>query len=396
MDEATVDALLGNEGRELLALISARAKTSSDLALGTELRKQYSPELVAAAMNQHHLRVKATAKFGELAQKMWFTPDALEQSTRLSVAKHRAARLIALNVTNIVDLGCGIGGDLIACAHAGIKVRGIDLDPVRVRLANANLDALGLTGKVTVGDALTTEVGTNEVAFIDPARRDQRGRIFSLKGLQPPWDLVTNLLTGQSIAKVMPGIAHTDIPNGVEAEWVSDHGALVEASLWGAGFGSTARHRATVLPSKATLINRDAIAQISPAEDFLVEPDDAVIRAGLVAELAEDIDGHLLDPKIAWITTNKEPTPEHGHLGTWFRIIDEVPFHSKALKAELQARDIGTLTVKKRGVDIVPEKLIAQLKLKGSQTGTLIMTRVDNVGTAFLVDPLPHLRHSSR
>lgn len=393
MDEDTTAALLSADGRALLDTIAELEPLLSELALGTRLRRNHSPELVAAAMSQHALRRKAQAKFGEAAAFMWFTRDALEQSTRMSVAQHRARRLNDLGVTSIVDLGCGIGGDLIACAQAGLTVRGVDLDPVRVQLARANLEALSLPGTVELGDALATELGPEEVAFVDPARRDGRGRVFSLDGLQPSWDFVSELLQGRAVAKVMPGIAHADIPASVEAEWVSDGGALVEASLWGAGFGSAIQRRATVLPSGTTLTSRDTAATSGPAQHFLIEPDDAVIRAGLVAEFAQDIDGHLLDPKIAWVTSNTEPDGDSGYLGAWFRVIAPLPFHTKALKAELQARGIGTLTVKKRGVDVVPEKLIAQLKLKGSTTGTIVMTRVDDAGATFLVEPLPHQRH---
>ncbi|MGZ5369427.1 MAG: THUMP-like domain-containing protein [Aeromicrobium sp.] len=71
-----------------------------------------------------------------------------------------------------------------------------------------------------------------------------------------------------------------------------------------------------------------------------------------------------------------------------FRVIDELPFRQKPLKAALVALDIGTLTIKKRGVDVVPDVLIKRLKLKGSVTGTIVMTRVRNEGRAFLVEPL--------
>ncbi len=84
---------------------------------------------------------------------MYFTPDGLEQATRLSVATHRAARLDAFGATTVVDLGCGIGGDLVAFARAGLTAAGVDLDPVRVAVASANLAALGLPGAVQVADA---------------------------------------------------------------------------------------------------------------------------------------------------------------------------------------------------------------------------------------------------
>ncbi|WP_246119680.1 class I SAM-dependent methyltransferase [Aeromicrobium flavum] len=382
MDPQTFAALTAPAGQDLLARVSDAAPGESDLALGTRLRRDHPAELVAAAMTQHHLRRRAVAKFGSDAARMYFTPDALEQSTRATVAAHRAARLAGLGGTALVDLGCGIGGDLIASARAGLRVHGVEQDPVRAAIARANLAALGLEGTVEVGDATTIAPAPDEVAFVDPARRDGSGRTFRLDALVPSWDFVTGLLHGRAVAKVMPGIAHDAVPPGVQAEWVSDGGDLVEASLWGAGFDLPTHRRATVLPAAATLTGRDAEAATGPLLSHLVEPDDAVIRAGLVAELAGDLGGHLLDPHIAWITTD---SPAAEPFGRAFRVEAELPFREKQLRAALRERDIGTLTVKKRGIDIVPERLIARLKLSGSRTATVVLTRVAGEGRAFLV-----------
>ncbi|MBA4608078.1 SAM-dependent methyltransferase [Aeromicrobium sp. Marseille-Q0843] len=383
MDAHTFAELTAPAGQALLAEVARGAGSESDLALGTRLRRDHPAELVAAAVTQHHLRRRAVTKFGADAELLYFTPDALEQSTRAPVAAHRASRLAALGATRLVDLGCGIGGDLIAAARAGLEVRGVELDPVRAAIARANLAALGLAGTVEVGDATTTPIGADEVAFVDPARRDGAGRTFRLDALVPSWDFAIGLLEGRAVAKVMPGIAHDAVPPGVQAEWVSHGGDLVEASLWGAGFGQDPARRATVLPRGATLVGRGARAHVGDALSHLVEPDDAVIRAGLVAELAEDLGGHLLDPRIAWITTD---SPAATPLGRAFRVVEELPFREKQLRAALRERDIGTLTIKKRGVDVVPERLVARLKLTGTRTATVVLTRVADEARAFLVE----------
>ncbi|MGA8986579.1 THUMP-like domain-containing protein [Aeromicrobium sp.] len=384
MDLETFEQLLTPAGQLLLAEIAERAGVESDLALGTRLRKTYVPGLVAAAVTQNHLRGKAVAKFGDDAARMYFTHDALEQSTRRSVADHRAARLGTHGATAVVDLGCGIGGDLAALARAGLRARGVELDPVRAAIATANLGALELDGEVICGDVREAAIRPDEVAFVDPARRDGRGRTFSTAELQPPWDWVRHLLAGRAVAKLMPGLAHDVVPHGVEAEWVSDRGSLVEACLWGAPFASATR-RATVLPSGAELVATGEPAAVADVGPYLYEPDDAVIRAGLVSELAAKLGGWLPDPHIAYIASDGvHPTP----LARGFRIVDELPFREKPLKAALQVRRIGTLTIKKRGVDIVPEEVIRRLKLKGPNTATVVMTRVLGEGRAFLVDRL--------
>jgi SAM-dependent methyltransferase len=384
MDLATFERLLAPEGQELLSEVAARAGVESDLGLGTRLRKKHAPDLVAAAVTQNHLRGKAAAKFGADAPRLYFTHDALEQSTRMSVATHRASRLASSGATSVVDLGCGIGGDLVALARAGLAVRGVERDAVRAAVAAANLRALELDGEVLCADAQEVAVGDDEVAFVDPARRDARGRTFSTADLQPPWDWVCRLLAGRAVAKVMPGLAHDAVPDGVEAEWVSDGGDLVEACLWGVPFASTSR-RATVLPSGEGLVAQGGSPAVADVGAYLYEPDDAVIRAGLVGELAATIGGWLPDSHIAYVGSDRaEATP----LARGFRVVDELPFREKPLKAALQARDVGTLTIKKRGVDIVPEEVVRRMKLKGRQKALVIMTRVQGQGRAFLVERL--------
>lgn len=384
MDLATFEQLMTPAGQLLLDEVAERAGIESDLALGTRLRRTYAADLVATAVTQNHLRGKAVPKFGADAARMYFTHDALEQSTRMLVATHRAGRLASTGATEVVDLGCGIGGDLVALARAGLRVRGVELDPVRAAIASANLRALDLDGEVMCADARTVDIRADEVAFIDPARRDGRGRTFSTADLQPPWDWVRELLAGRAVAKLMPGLAHDAVPHGVEAEWVSDGGNLVEACLWGAPF-ATATRRATVLPSGAGLVSTGEPVAVADVGAYLYEPDDAVIRAGLVSELAATIGGWLPDPHIAYVASDAaHPTP----LARGFRIVDELPFREKPLKAALQVRRIGTLTVKKRGVDIVPEELIRRLKLKGPNTATIVMTRVLGDGRAYLVERL--------
>ena len=385
MDLGTFERLLSPAGQSLLAEITDRADTESDLALGTRLRKTHDVELVAAAVTQNHLRGKARSKFGDAAAGMYFTHDALEQSTRAIVSDHRAQRLVSCGAVAVVDLGCGIGGDLIAFARAGLRVRGVELDPVRASIARANLAALGLAGSVSCGDATAVGIADDEVAFADPARRDGKGRIFDPTNCVPPWDFVTALLAGHGVAKTMPGIAHRLIPADVEAEWISVDGSLVEACLWGKAFANT-RRRATLLPSGATLTEGSAgDSGIGGPGGYLYEPDDAVIRAGLVTAVAALVGGWLVDPRIAYVGSAAQVATPFARA---FRVIDEVPFREKQLKAALIARDVGTLTIKKRGVNIVPEALIRRLKLKGTVTATVVMTRVQGEGRAYLVEPL--------
>ncbi len=382
MDLATFEALLSPAGQDLIAEVAARAGVESDLALGTRLRIDHPVELVAAAVTQNHLRQRAEAKFGPSSASMYFTHDALEQATRTSVAQARATRLTAAGVTAVVDLGCGIGGDLVAFARAGLRVRGVERDPVRAAIARANLRALGLDGEVVEGDLADVQPRPDEVPFIDPARRDDTGRVFDPAAMTPSWAVVSQFLTGEAVVKTLPGFPHNLIPDGVEAQWVSDGGDLVETCLWGPGLASVSR-RATALPSGAELIGRGDRGDVGDVGGWLHEPDDAVIRAGLVGELATRMGGHLVDAHLAYVTTDEATSDP---LARSFRVVEEIPYREKPMRAALVAHDVGTLTIKKRGVDIVPEQLVRRLKLKGSEPGTVILARIKDGARAFLVE----------
>ena len=353
-------------------------------------RVEPDPERSAAALTQVQLRARAVAKFGDDAVRMYFTPDALEQATRPRVAAHRAARLVAADAGTVLDLGCGIGGDLVAFARAGLTAAGVDLDPVRVAVARANLEALGLPGAVRVADATTVAVGAFGAAFADPARRGARGRVFDAEGWTPPWSFVTGLLRGRAVVKVAPGIPHDLVPEGVEAEWVSERGEVKEAALWSPALATTAR--------RATVIGVGGLASMTSEDDpyadrprpvrgvggFLYEPDGAVIRAGLVTAVAAGVDGGLLDERIAYVTSDASyRTP----FATSYQVLEELPYREKPLRAALRARGIGSLTIKKRGVDVVPDQLRKRLALRGEETATLVLTRVEGHGTALLVRP---------
>ncbi len=387
MHIATLQALLSPGGRALLGLLEQEYDGGSALALSDRLRREHPAELVAAAMTQLDLRRRARDKFGADAGVMMFTPDALEQATRRRVARHRAGRLREHGVTSLLDLGCGIGGDLVAAARAGIAVVGVERDPLRAELARVNLTALGLAGEVVVGDVVDQDRGGFDAVFADPARRDATRRVFDPEAYSPSWSFVRELQTGASCVKVAPGIPHDLLDDAIEAEWVSDGGELKEAALW-SGRLAGVRRRATVLPAAVTMTEADdpGGAVVGGPQAFVYEPDPAVIRAGLVTAVAALVGGTLLDPRIAYVTgPRRVDTP----FARGYRVTDTLPFREKALRAALRERGIGVLTIKKRGVDITPELLRKRLALHGDATATIIVTRLSGKAAVLLVDPLP-------
>lgn len=381
-----VAALRSPVGSAVLAAIGGYDSADA-IRTASALRSAGHPAgLVSAALTQARLRQRARVKFGADAERMLFTPAGLEQATRAGVATYRAGRFAAAGMHRVADLCCGIGGDLIALARAGCDVRGVELDPVTAAVAGANAEEFEIADRaqISTADATGVETGCYDAVFVDPSRRAGARRIFNPDAYSPPWSFVSAVLSGDAGAKVAPGIPHERIPAGVEAEWISFGGNVKEAALWAGALRTTDR-RATLLPGGATLVGTGvAPPPVRPPARWLYEPDGAVIRAHLVAEVAAHTDGALLDPTIAYLTAQtRVPTA----FATAYEVTDVLPFSVKRLRARLRERDVGIVTVKKRGSPIEPETLRRQLRLSGSAAAVVVVTRVCGAPTMLICQP---------
>ena len=384
-----MDQLLTPAGHDLLAEVSASYDGANALTVSSRLRRRNSPANLAAAMTVVALRRKAAEKFGADAESMFFTSVGLEQATHHAVATHRAERAARSGARSVVELGCGVGADLIAFRRAGLRVTAVEVDELTARIAAVNMRALHLEADVRVGRAEIQDRSGVDLVYVDPARRSARGRIFHPASYSPPWTFVESLLGADTVVKTAPGLSHDLVPEGVEAEWVSLDGQLREATLWSGRAASVSR-RATVLwsatrlPSTVTDADDPGHADVRPVGRFVYEPDDAVIRAHLVTAVASQVGGWLVDQHIAYVSSHEL---RHSPLTRAYEVLDVLPFKEKALRAALRARDIGPLTIKKRGISVTPEVLRKRLGLTGQVAATIIVTRTPHAAVALLVHP---------
>lgn len=392
MDRQAFIKLLSPEGAKLLGELGPLNSRGDVLKLVSDLRKKgYDPDLIATALSQVKLRRLAQSKFGEFAEQMLFSQDGLEQASRLSVAAVHAGRFRQADIKSVADLGCGIGAESLAMASLELTVSAFEKDEVTAAIATYNLASFS---NVTVEHADVTEVDLAgfEGLFLDPARRDNRNRIFRPEDFSPSFDFVLSAAKLKpTIVKLGPGHPHNQIPAESEAVWVSVDGDLVELGLY---FGKVKRPdvlRAALLISKTgtheIVANSTATehAELGALGDYLYEPDNALIRSHLIGQFAETQNLNAISPEIAYLT-GKEPISSPWLKG--YQIIEEMPFDRKKLSAFLNKRDVGALQIKKRGADVVPEQLRKELNLKGSQPATIVITRVNNKHRVLLVEPL--------
>jgi len=394
MDASALSKLLSPEGWALLGVLPPYHPDAA-MAISERLRSEgFDGELVAAALTQSRLRAKAAEKFGDFAQGMLFTPEALEQATRLTVAAHHAQRYRRAGSQRVADLTCGIGGDSLAIAGMGIGVLAVEIDELTAALATVNLRHFE-NAEVRHGDGLAVDLRAEGVdaVFADPARRTRSGsRRHDPRAYAPPLEEVLAIRASVPAlgVKVGPGIPHSEVPEDAEAQWVSVDGTVVEAGLWFGDLASGGPGRSALVvrgEHASTLADDGARASTGPLESYLFEPDGAVIRAGLVGTVAQRIGGHLVDPTIAYVTASS-PASADPALATGYRVLDSMPFNLKRLRSYLRERGVGRVTIKKRGTAVTPESLRSQLSLKGEEAATLVLTRISGAQHVIVVEAL--------
>lgn len=375
-----VEYLRGAAGRAALAQLAARPLTDriADVAAARAIAGEHGAAVLETAM----LRRKAQAKLAH-ADNWLFTDPALQQATATPVAEHRARRLTGRDVH---DVTCSIGADLAVIARVAHRAIGSDLDPVRLAMARNNC---GPEPLLLRADALHP-VTRGTVIVADPARRDDTGRRhWRPAGLVPRLDLLAEVYAGRDLAvKCSPGLDFAAVDWADEAELVSLDGTVREACLWTRDLATPGvRRRATVLSQRTqrdgaqwTITDAESDdAPVLPIGAWIVDPDGAVVRAGLVRHYAARHGLGQLDPHIAYLTGDEPPQGIRA-----FQVLEHGKYSEKSLRALLRARSIGTLEILVRGLDIDPNTLRKRLKLAGEESATVVLTRVGDTPTAIL------------
>jgi SAM-dependent methyltransferase len=387
MEHDDLRSLLSPEGLRLLDSLPDYSELGDVVQTVSALRAAgHPPALVSVVLSQARLRSKARAKFGPFAERMLFTEAGLEQATRLRVAALHAGRYAAAGITRVADLGCGIGADALALSGLDIAVTAVDRDEVTAAVAAFNL-APWPQSRAVHASAEDVPLDDVDAVWLDPARRSEGRRLSDPADWMPSLDFAFGLAERMPVGvKLGPGIDRDLIPHDAEAQWVSVDREVVELGVWtGPLARAGVRRSALVLgahgTAELTAEADSADAAVGTLGRYLYEPDGAVIRARLIGDLARALGGRMIDPTIAYVTTDE---PVETAFAAGFEIVAETTIDRKAISRLLVARGIGTLEIKKRGVDIDPARFRTGLTLKGGASAVLFLTRVAGERRALL------------
>jgi THUMP domain-like/RNA cap guanine-N2 methyltransferase len=375
LDLITFQQLLTPTGQAALVQAAALEPTEETFLTSlTQLQKQVASDLAKAALETVIFRHKAQLKFTR-ASSMYFTREGLEMASGEIISRYRAQRFAPFQT--IADLCCGVGGDTLGLAD-GHTVTAVDLFPLHLALAQANLAAYGLDGSFVEQDLTKAAPPAAEAYFFDPGRRAAGKRLFSVRQYQPPLDSVQGWLPAPLGVKISPGVQLNELdPYDCEIEFISLDGDLKECVLWFGPF-KTASKRATLLTSTGeghTFVSPSVNTSPEPSQPkaYLYEPDPAILRAGLVVPLALELGAVQLDEDIAYLTSDTlKPTP----FAQAFAIEASLPFSQKRLREKLRAMQVGRVTIKKRGSPLDPATFARSLKLSGPEERIVFLTHV--------------------
>ncbi len=296
-------------------------------------------------------------------KKMSTDKEGRRFATPEPVAKYRAARLAC---STIADISCGIGGQTIYFAQRCKHVYAVEIDAQKLEYAKENCAKFGLENITFIcGDALDpaviAQIPKVDIVFSDPARPPEE-ETRQVDSLRPGIPMVMEAYaekTNNFAFEAPPQMPPERIDFDCEKEYISLNGQLNRLTLY---FGRIRKYNriAVSLPDGNAMV--DAPVELPPMVEtekpmlFMFEPDPAVIAAGLLNELVDDMikatAGHVrvikIDKKRTLLTADLltvNPMNKNN-----FIVLRTMPFESENDYSEinefLQKSNVGKVTLR--------------------------------------------------
>lgn len=396
-------AAAAEDGRPLLARLTA-------------LRQTLGPDRAAAIVELVEQRTRGAVKFGALAPQLFGTTKQWQQATDGWIAAYKAERFAAAGAAHVHDFCCGMGGDLMALASR-VPTTGWDRDEVAARFAEANLAAwrdsdegrLGTSGaspqtaldcSVQCADVADAAPAADEAWHVDPDRRRDGRRTTTPELHSPRPEAIDRWLADcpHGAVKLAPATRPWGAwSDAAEWEWISRERECKQLVAW---FGNLRRgvepgvRRATRITAVAgdgfaygaatfSAAPVDAKGVAEEPGPYVVEPDPAVIAAELVGSIANEAQLATLGAGGAYLTGDAPPSSP---LLTTFVVVETLPLRPAKIIDALNARSIGSVEVKVRGVKQDPTAFRRRLKIRGDNAAVVVLTRIGRRELAIIAE----------
>jgi predicted O-methyltransferase YrrM len=363
--------------------VSVISTIKDELKALNYLRKKYSADYSRFILQQALLRKKALNKIpNDIVPKLYYEKSSLEQASSWKISEYRSNKALKSyrNCKRVWDLGSGIGIDTLNFAM-NFEVNSVEIDDLRSEICQRNITSLGFNNRVKhINKDLTLclkNISKDDLVFLDPARRDSTGKKTSISEYIPSLEIIHLILekTQNIVVKISPAVDIQELESllsGIEfqLEFISEDSQLKEAVLW---FGDrfTLSKVATILPSEVSVDDSEEVIEYSENEnckfEYMFEPDFAVIRAGLVEQLAAKLDLFKIDDEIAYLGSHHELTVESLNFmrnNSQFKVIHVLENKIENLVQYLLIAGYNYVDIKKRGFDVDTDTLQKKINKK--------------------------------
>lgn len=384
INKKNIDIFKGDEFKRFV--IENVQKDSFALSLSA---KMSSNTLQQQFMQQLHLYQKAADKLPAFVEKFClFTLKSYEQCSSQATAMYKTS---LFSKGKVLDLTGGLGVDDWAFAKAGNEVVSIEPNEELNEIATYNFTLLGVNHikriSVKAEDYLENHNEMFGCAYCDADRRPEGKKVYDLSGSVP--DILSLLpqifsCTSTLLIKASPMVDITScirqlkrVERAIVVQWKGEVREVL--FLVKKDYAGETRISAVEVDDQGQVLQEISSAKTNVpnliekvASRFLYEPVPAVVKAGLVNEVATSFGLCRVGINSAYLLGNEEGI---AFWGRTFRIQTIMPYKPEVLKKYLKEKNIVKANVAKRDFPLQVEVIRKKFKLNDGGNDYLFFSK---------------------
>ncbi len=321
------------------------------------------------------------------SERYLFTTKGVEQSSSSEVAEYHAS--IFNNISSMADLCCGNGIDLVNIAQNKEKVYAVDLSNNALMCSRYNsginkLDNIEfLNMKAEDFDKIV------EGVFLDPDRRPEERRVIQGEDISPNFEEIIKIIKKYQnvVVKLSPVFDYqsAEVPFNHTWEFISEDKIMKEILLCTGEFATHNVSKKVVLLPEAIFLENQETVNVTAIKKYIYDPDPAIIRSGLVQDLAHELKLSLINKHLSILTSE---VILKSKFIRGYEVIDSFHYNKKSLQKYVKENEIGKLVIKVRGFPERPNQILQKLKLSGKGQSLIYLIRMDKEFLCLILNAL--------